>query len=66
MTVGGVAFPGLFHAWGRQIIAGIGWELVTETVELDDGTLPNFSIPTGKSHPKNQERINPNIYSLLA
>jgi heterodisulfide reductase subunit A-like polyferredoxin len=20
MTVGGVAFPGLFHAWGRQII----------------------------------------------
>ncbi len=27
-TVGGVAFPGLFHAWGKQIISGIGWELV--------------------------------------
>ncbi len=66
MTVGGVAFPGLFHAWGRQIIAGIGWELVTETVELDDGRLPDFSIPTGKSHPKHQVRINPNIYALLA
>src|SRR5690554_7885918 len=25
-TTGGVAFPGLFHAWGKQIIAGIGWE----------------------------------------
>jgi pyruvate/2-oxoglutarate dehydrogenase complex dihydrolipoamide dehydrogenase (E3) component len=24
-TVGGVNFPGLFHAWGRQIVAGIGW-----------------------------------------
>ena len=23
-----VNFPGLFHAWGQQIIAGIGWELV--------------------------------------
>ena len=65
-TVGGVAFPGLFHAWGRQIIAGIGWELVTETVELDDGTLPDFSIPTGKAHPRHQVRINPNIYALLA
>lgn len=65
-TVGGVAFPGLFHAWGRQVIAGIGWELVTETVELNDGALPDFSIPTGKSHPKHQVRINPNIYALLA
>ena len=26
MTTGGVAFPGLFDAWGKQIIAGIGWE----------------------------------------
>jgi glycine/D-amino acid oxidase-like deaminating enzyme len=66
MTVGGVAFPGLFHAWGRQIIAGIGWELVTETVKLDDGRLPDFSIPTGRSHPRHQVRINPNIYALLA
>ncbi len=66
MTVGGVAFPGLFHAWGRQIIAGIGWELVTETVKLDDGRLPDFSIPTGRAHPRHQVRINPSIYALLA
>ena len=66
MTVGGVAFPGLFHAWGRQVVAGIGWELVTETVELDDGRLPDFSIPTGKAHPRHQVRINPSIYALLA
>ena len=43
MTTGGVAFPGLFHAWGKQIIAGIGWELVRECVELDGGKLPEFS-----------------------
>ena len=43
MTTGGVAFPGLFDAWGKQIIAGIGWELVSESVELDGGTLPNFA-----------------------
>ena len=47
LTTGGVAFPGLFHAWGRQIIAGIGWELVTRAVELDGGTLPDFSRPYG-------------------
>jgi len=23
-TTGGVAFPGLFDAWGKQVIAGIG------------------------------------------
>ena len=66
MTVGGVSFPGLFHAWGRQVIDGIGWELVTETVKLSDGRLPDFSIPTGKSHPRHQVHINPNIYALLA
>jgi hypothetical protein len=40
--------------------------LVTETVKLDDGRLPDFSIPTGRSHPRHQVRINPNIYALLA
>ena len=66
MTVGGVAFPGLFHAWGRQIIAGIGWELVTETVKMNDGTLPDFSVPTGRAHPRHQVKLNPHIYALLA
>ncbi len=66
MTVGGVAFPGLFHAWGHQIVAGIGWELVTDTVKMNDGKLPDFSIPTGKAHPRHQVRINPHIYALLA
>jgi len=65
-TTGGVSFPGLFHAWGKQIIKGIGWELVTETVKMSDEKLPDFSIPTGKQHWKHQVHINPFIYTLLA
>jgi hypothetical protein len=65
MTTGGVAFPGLFYAWGKQIIAGIGWELVKECVELDGGKLPDFSsVP--KRHWMHQIHINPFLYPLLA
>jgi len=66
ITTAGVAFPGLFHAWGKQVISGIGWELVTETVRMDDADLPDFTIPTGKQHPKHQVRLNPYLYTLLA
>jgi hypothetical protein len=66
ITTGGVAFPGLFYAWGKQIISGIGWELVTDAVTLDDGKLPDFSIPYGKDHPKHQVRLNGYLYALLA
>ena len=64
-TTGGVSFPGLFDAWGKQIIAGIGWELVRESVELDGGKLPDFSkIP--QRHWMNQVRINQFLYAVLA
>jgi hypothetical protein len=67
MTVGGVAFPGLFHAWGRQVIAGIGWDLVRQTVELDGGTLPDFRVPAPPGrHWVQQVLINPHLYALLA
>ena len=64
-TTGGVSFPGLFDAWGKQIIAGIGWELVRESVELDGGKLPDFSkVP--KRHWMNQVRVNQFLYAILA
>lgn len=64
-TTGGVAFPGLFDAWGKQVIAGIGWELVKESVELDGGKLPNFAkVPS--RHWMNQVHVNQFIYALLA
>lgn len=64
-TTGGVSFPGLFDAWGKQIIAGIGWELVRESVELDGGKLPDFSrVP--QRHWQNQVRVNQFLYAILA
>ncbi len=67
MTVGGVCFPGLFHAWGKQVIAGIGWDLVRECVALDGGALPDFATPpTQNRHWLHQVLINPFLYALLA
>jgi hypothetical protein len=64
-TVGGVAAPGLFHAWGKQIIAGIGWELVSKTVALDRGKMPDFTKPV-KWHWLHQVPINGQLYAALA
>ena len=65
MTTGGVAFPGLFDAWGKQVIAGIGWELVKESVDLDGGKLPDFAkVP--QRHWHNQVHINQFLYAILA
>jgi hypothetical protein len=64
-TTGGVAFPGLFDAWGKQVIAGIGWELVKESVELDGGEFPNFAkVP--QHHWQNQVYTNQFLYAVLA
>ncbi len=65
-TTAGVDFPGLFHAWGRQIIAGIGWELVTATVELNSDRLPDFAAPTGPQHWRHQVRLSGALYAALA
>jgi len=65
VTTGGVSYPGLFDAWGKQIIAGIGWELVKESVEIDGGSLPDFSKVPAR-HWQNQVRINQFIYAILA
>lgn len=64
-TTGGVSFPGLYHAWGKQVIAGIGWELVEEAVALDGGKMPDFNkIP--ERHSKHQVWLNGQLYALLA
>ncbi len=66
MTTGGVAFPGIFHAWGRQVIKGIGWELVSETVGMNGDSLPDFTVPHGRAHYKHQIPVNAALYALLA
>jgi len=64
-TTGGVSFPGIFHAWGKQIIGGIGWELVLDAVELNGDKLPDFSEPPER-HWHHQVAVNPAIYVMLA
>lgn len=63
-TVAGVALPGLFHAWGRQIIAGIGWDMVRRSVVVAGQELPDFSrwdLP----HYKLQIPVVPAIYAAV-
>ncbi len=64
-TTAGVAFPGLFDAWGKQVIAGIGWELVKDSVDLDGGRLPDFTRVPGQ-HWENQVHVNQFLYAILA
>ncbi len=64
-TVAGVNFPGLFHAWGRQIIGGIGWELVCRAAELSGHALPDFT-DFRRPHWLLQVRVNTAIYAALA
>lgn len=65
-TTGGVNFPGLFHAWGRQVIDGVGWTIVTNAVALDGGRLPDFTKPTGKFHYNHQILVNIPLFVALS
>ena len=44
MTVSDICFPGLFFAWGKQIIDGPCFEAVKRTIELGGGTMPEISF----------------------
>ena len=63
-TSGGVNYPGLFHAWGKQIIAGVGWESGRESVEQSGGALPDFT-DYQRAHHLLQVRVNKFIYAAL-
>ena len=64
MTTAGVNFPGLFHINEKQIIAGIGWELVCKAVAENSDSLPEFKKQ--KRHWQNQIRVNDYLYACLA
>ena len=61
----GINAPGLFHAWGRQIIAGIGWELVERAVREAGGQMPDFTIPY-KRHFHHQVQVDTMFYAAIA
>ena len=66
MTTGGVNWPGLFFAWGRQVVDGCGWELVTNCVALAGGALPDFRRDPGAEHWRHQVRVNAPLWVALA
>lgn len=59
----GIYRPGLFHAWGKQVIAGIGWVLVSEAARVSGYGFPDFTAG-GSDHGKHVP-VNPAIYSTL-
>ena len=58
MTLGGISRPALFHAWGKQIIAGIGWELMTLMAKDNWAKLPQ-KIDKETPHPQMAVMANP-------
>ncbi|WP_218103740.1 FAD-dependent oxidoreductase [Paenibacillus hemerocallicola] len=62
--VASVNFPGLFHAWGKQVIRGIGWEIIERTAELGGAELPDFSV-VPQRHWMHQITVNRFIYSAV-
>ena len=43
VTSGGVNYPGLFFAWGKQIIGGPCWEAIERTARLGGARIPEIS-----------------------
>ena len=64
MTVANVNFPGLFFAWGNQIIAGPCWEAIERTVALGGAVLPKISFRPEK-HYHEQIRVNRFVYTAV-
>ena len=54
MTVGGINAPAHFFAWGKQIIAGIGWELIRKTLEETGCPVP---VPRNTQDPKERQSM---------
>ena len=60
-----IAAPGLFHAWKKQIIAGIGWELICRSLAELDIPLPDFSTQDRFEHWRHQVSVNRDYFALL-
>ncbi len=62
----GVAVPGLFDAWGRQVISGVGWELVRKTLEANGDPLPDFSRRMTGDFWRGQVPVNSFLFVAIA
>ena len=66
LSLSGIANPGLFFDEnGRQIIGGIGWELVKECVEICGDTMPDFNAYTPDTFWHFEIPIDPVVFTAL-
>ncbi len=59
-----VNFPGLFFAWGKQIIAGPCWEAIERTAALGGAVIPKM-VAEPEKHWSQQIRVNPFLYEAV-
>lgn len=64
MTVANVNYPGLFFAWGKQIISGPCFESVERTIKLGGAKMPEISFKP-KNHWDEQIILNRFIYTAV-
>lgn len=64
ITTAYVNFPGLFHAWGRQVIGGLCWQAILRTAALGGATLPDFSQSPAR-HWEQQVWVNRFLYASV-
>ena len=64
MTVANVNFPGLFFAWGKQIINGPCWESVERTINLGGAKMPEIAYKPVR-HWHEQILLNRFIYTAV-
>ena len=64
MTVANVNFPGLFFAWGKQIIDGPCWEAIQRTADLGGAVIPEFTYKPEK-HWHEQIKLNRFIFTTV-
>ncbi|MBO5050866.1 MAG: FAD-dependent oxidoreductase [Clostridia bacterium] len=64
ITVANVNFPGLFFAWGRQIINGPCWESIERTIALGGAKMPKITFKPEK-HWYEQIRLNRFVYTTV-
>ena len=64
MTVAGVNYPGLFFAWGKQIIDGPCWEAIKRTADLGGAVIPEIKFKPEK-HWYEQIKLNKFIFTSV-
>ncbi len=62
ITTAKVNFPGLFFAWGKQIISGPAFDVILKTLELTNKKMPQISF---KPEHHWDEQINIDIFTYV-